>query len=159
MVTEAVSGWPVKPRIVIEPADKDAAFRTARAALAASGTVTLELAFAGIPTIGAYRIPAVEAAAFRLMANHSLTTVILANLVLGENVVPQYLQGDCTADRMAAGLIPLLGDTPERRRQTDAFARIDAIMETTAGRPSDRAAEAVLRRLGHRLGHGRPGVH
>ena len=60
-VREAVAGWKVVPRVVVDPAEKWAAFRRARAALAASGTVTLELALAGIPTVAAYRMSPVEA--------------------------------------------------------------------------------------------------
>lgn len=141
-VRTAVSDWPVRPRIVLDAADKQAAFRTARAALAASGTVTLELALAQVPTVAAYRIPAWEGAVFRAMA--SIDTVILANLVLGEKAVPEYLQGECTPDRLAAALVPLFADTPERRRQRDAFTRLDAIMDVRSDPPSVRAARAVL---------------
>ena len=136
-------GWPVRPRIVVDADEKHAAFRTARAALAASGTVTLELALAQVPMVAAYRVPAWEAALFRLHG-HASTRVILANLVLGENVVPEYLQSDCTPDRLAAALVPLLADTPERRRQLEAFARLDAIMDIGGEPPSVRAARAVL---------------
>ena len=66
-VREAVAGWAVTPRIVVEPATKWAAFRTARAALAASGTVTLELALAGVPTIAAYRLSLIEELVARLI--------------------------------------------------------------------------------------------
>jgi lipid-A-disaccharide synthase len=141
-VTAAVASWPVHPRIVIGAEEKHTAFRTARAALAASGTVTLELALAQVPTVAAYRIPAWEGAVFRLMAH--IDTVILANLVLGEKVVPEYLQGDCTPDRLALALVPLLADTPERRRQLEAFARLDTIMDLSGEPPSRRAAHAIL---------------
>jgi lipid-A-disaccharide synthase len=143
-VAEATAAWPVRPRIVVDPADKDAAFRAARAALAASGTVTLELAFAGVPTVAAYRVPAWEGSLFRLLASRYIDTVILANLVLGEKTVPELLQGDCTPERLAAGLIPLIADTPARRRQIEAFARIDTVMQVDAGAPSLRAAAAIL---------------
>ena len=70
--------------------------------------------------------------------------MILAILVLGENVVPEFLQRDCTPDRLAAALVPLLRDTPERRRQLEAFARLERIMDLSAEPPSVRAARAVL---------------
>jgi lipid-A-disaccharide synthase len=140
-VRAATADWPVRPRIVVDRAEKYAAFRTARAALAASGTVTLELALAQVPTVAAYRIPAWEGAVFRLMT--SINSVILANLVLGENAVPEFLQGECTPDRIAGGLIPLLSDTPERAAQLTAFARLDAVMDLEAAAPSERAANAV----------------
>lgn len=141
-VREATAGWPVPPRIVVDPADKLSAFRTARAALAASGTVTLELALAGVPTVAAYRVVGWEAAIARRLIK--VPSVILANLVLGENVVPEYLQEACTPANLAAALAPLLGDTPERRRQLDAFARLDAVMEIGTADPAARAAAIVL---------------
>ena len=85
-----MADWPVKPRIVDSEADKLEAFRNARAALAASGTVTLELALAGVPIIAAYRGSAIEAFAARKLIR--LHMFILANLVLGEMIVPEYLQ-------------------------------------------------------------------
>jgi lipid-A-disaccharide synthase len=142
---DAVAGWTVTPRIVVEPAEKWAAFRNARAALAASGTVTLELALAGVPMIAAYRLHAVEAVIARLIRIQSrLPSVILANLVAGENIVPELLQEDCTPDKLATALVPLLTDTPERRRQIDGFRRLDDIMAIGSTAPSAKAATIVL---------------
>ena len=90
-----------------------------------------------MPTVAAYRF-AWEGCVIRMMVALS-TPCILANLVLGENVVPEFLQGDCTPDRLAARSFPLLGDTPERRRQLEAFARLDAIMDLSGEPPSARA--------------------
>ena len=144
-VREAVAGWTVAPRIVVDPAEKWAAFRRARAALAASGTVTLELALAGIPTVAAYRMSPVEWIIVRLKRMRStLPSVILANLVLGENVIPELLQSDCTPERLAEALLPLLSDTPQRQRQIAAFGRLDAIMAIGGEAPSDKAAAIVL---------------
>ena len=118
----------------------------ARAALTKSGTSTLELAVAGVPMVAAYKVPLLEELVARLLVK--VQSVILANLVLGENVVPELLQRDATAERLAAALVPLLGDTPERRRQIDAFGRLDAIMEIGHATPSDRAAAVVLDCIG-----------
>jgi lipid-A-disaccharide synthase len=143
-VRAGVADWPVKPRIVIDPAEKWTAFRSARAALAASGTVTLELALAGVPLVAAYRLPLIEEIVARLAGlRKRLSSVILANLVIGENVVPEFLQRDCTPQKLAAALVSLLNDTPERSRQTQAFARLDAIM-TLNEPPSIKAAAMVL---------------
>jgi lipid-A-disaccharide synthase len=143
-VAAGVANWAVKPRIVTEPAEKWAAFRNARAALAASGTVTLELALAGVPTVAAYRLTLVEEIIARVARiKQRLASIILANLVLGENIVPELLQHDCTPERLAAALAPLLSDTPEWRRQIGAFARLDSIMALDT-LPSARAAAVVL---------------
>jgi lipid-A-disaccharide synthase len=143
-IRAGVASWAVQPRIVIEPADKWAAFRSARAALAASGTVTLELALSGVPTAAAYRLSLFEEVIVRLLRLPDISTVILANLVIGENVVPEFLQRDCTPEKLADALVPLVFDTPQRRRQLDAFARLDAIMGIGTASPSNQAAAIVL---------------
>jgi len=144
-VRDTVAGWPIVPRVVVEPAEKWAAFRSARAALAASGTVTLELALAGVPTVAAYRVTLFEEMVARLARLQArLTTVILANLVIGENVVPEFLQRDCTPQKLADALVPLLSDTPQRLRQVEAFGRLDRIMAPGAAVPSAMAAATVL---------------
>jgi lipid-A-disaccharide synthase len=64
--------------------------------------------------------------------------------LLGENVVPELLQHHCTAENLASALIPLFAEGPERRRQLDAFSRLDGIMEIGASKPAVRAADIVL---------------
>ena len=134
--------WKLPARILVDAGEKQATFRTARAALAKSGTVTLELALAGVPMVTGYKVSLVEEVIGRRMIR--VPSVILANLVLGENVIPEFLQSDCNAAKLADALAPLLRDGPERRRQVEAFARLDAIMQIGTARPSDRAAEIVL---------------
>jgi lipid-A-disaccharide synthase len=144
-VADGVRSWKVAPRIVIGEQEKRAAFRIARAALAKSGTVTLELALAGVPMVTAYRTGAVEA--WILLRAINLQSVILANLVVGENVVPEFLQQDCTPEKLSQALREVLGDSPARRRQVEAFVKIDAIMSTGNQSPSVRAADIVLATL------------
>jgi lipid-A-disaccharide synthase len=144
-VRERVAGWAVQPKVVVEASEKWAAFRRARAALAASGTVTLELALSGVPMVAAYRlhfIEAVVARAIRLRAR--LPSVILANLVIGENVVPELLQEDCTPEKLADALAAVVGDTEQRRRQIAGFQRLDEIMKIGGTSPSANAAGLVL---------------
>jgi lipid-A-disaccharide synthase len=145
-VKQATAIWAAPPRVIVDEQEKYAAFRTARAALAKSGTVTLELAVAGVPMVAAYKVSAIEAMIARRFIG--VPSVILANLVLQENVIPEFLQEACTAENLSAALLPLLSDTPERRRQLEAFARLDALMEIGAADPSARAAEIVLRVAG-----------
>jgi lipid-A-disaccharide synthase len=142
MIADAIRDWPVQPRVVIGEEAKRAAFRSARAAFAKSGTVTLELALAQVPMVAAYRAGAVEAWIARRVIRSS--SVILANLVVGENVVPEFIQDDCTAAKLAPALRDVLAETPLRRRQSETFARIDAIMSTGARTPSARAADVIL---------------
>ena len=141
-VREGVKSWKVVPRIVVGEQEKRAAFRIATAALAKSGTVTLELALAGVPMVTAYRTGALEA--FVVRRTITVTSVILANLVIGENVVPEFLQEDCTADKLAGALAEVLSDSLVRRRQLEGFARLDGILSTGNQAPSVRAADIVL---------------
>ncbi|MGB8399464.1 lipid-A-disaccharide synthase [Bradyrhizobium sp.] len=141
-IAEALEQWPLQPKIVVGEQDKRAAFRIARAALAKSGTVTLELALAGVPMVAAYRTGAAEAWILRRAIK--VSSVILANLVIGENVVPEFLQEDCTPEKLAHALREVLGDSVSRRKQVEAFAKIDRIMSTGKQPPSVRAADIVL---------------
>ncbi len=145
-VREAVASWPVPVRVVTDSGAKDAAFRTARAALTKSGTSTLELALAGVPMVAAYRVPLIEEIVARLLIK--TPSVILANLVLGEDIVPEVLQRDCKADRLSAAVLPLLDDSPQRRLQIKAFTGLDASMQLDGAPPSERAAHAVLKFCG-----------
>jgi len=140
-IKAAIESWPVKPRIVTAEAEKFAAFRRARAALAASGTVTLELALSHVPMVAAYKVPFVEEIVVRALTQ--VSSAILPNLILGESVVPEFLQRRCTAENLSAALEPLLGDSPERQRQLDAFARLDEILDTGGEEPSAKAARIV----------------
>jgi lipid-A-disaccharide synthase len=142
VVRQAIASWRVPARIVTEATEKDAAFRHARAALSKSGTSTLELAVAGVPMVAAYKVSLLEELIGRMFIR--VPSYILANLVLGENVVPEFLQHHCTAENLAAALQPLLGDTPERQAQIAAFGRLDSIMNIPHAVPSDRAAALVL---------------
>jgi lipid-A-disaccharide synthase len=141
--------WSVKPRIVEGEAAKWAAFRQADAALAASGTVTLELGISGVPMVVAYRVSKIEEVLKYLIKAPS---IVLTNLVLGENVIPELIQWDCTPENLADALLPLLSDTPQRQRQIEAFGRLDDLMRIGDEAPSERAArivEGVLTRRGN----------
>jgi lipid-A-disaccharide synthase len=142
LVREEIASWRVPARVVSDPAEKDAAFRGARAALTKSGTSTLELAIAGVPMVAAYKVPLLEEMIARLLIK--VDTAVLANLMLGEKVVPEFLQRDCTAETLAVALTPLLTDTPQRRAQTAALARLDAVMSIGRTSPAARAAALVL---------------
>ena len=141
-VLAATANWVVRPKVVVEAAQKWAAFRIARAALAKSGTVTLELALSGVPMVAAYKVSLFDEIIARIAIN--VPSVILTNLVIGENVVPELLQRDCTPGGLADALAPLLTGGAERERQVTAFARLDSIMEVGTASPSRRAAEIVL---------------
>jgi lipid-A-disaccharide synthase len=139
---EATASWAPTPRIVIDEAEKLAAFRRARGALAASGTVTLELALSQVPMIGAYRFPAWEAFLARRLIKAPF--FLLPNLILDRRAIPELFQEEVTPDRLAATFAPLLGETRARAEQLAAFAEIDRRMQVVGETPSQRAARIVI---------------
>ncbi len=145
-IREGVAGWPVVPEIVEGEAAKLALFRRARAALAASGTVTLELALSGVPMVVAYRVSKLEE---QLKHVINAPSIVLPNLILEANAIPELLQDDADPSRLAAALRPLLWDSPERRTQLAALQRLEGLMTLPDGEtPSRLAAEIVLRVTG-----------
>ncbi len=141
LIEQALVGWPQLPHLIEGESDKFRAFKLAHAALAASGTVTLELGVTGAPMVAAYRVDALAARLRFLMKVHS---IVLANLVLGENAFPEFIQEDCTPAKLSAAIAPLLKETPERAMQLAALAKIREKMFLPEGSPSGKAADAVL---------------
>jgi lipid-A-disaccharide synthase len=146
-IERATLAWPVRPKIVLGEAEKLAAFRRAHAALAASGTVTLELALSHVPMVVAYKVSKLEE---QLKYVIKVPSIVLANLVLSENVIPELIQWDCTPEKLTAALLPLLGDTPARRRQAEAFDRMSGLLDTGSETPSARAARIVAETMERR---------
>ncbi|WP_457104552.1 lipid-A-disaccharide synthase [Methylobacterium sp. P5_C11] len=144
LLERMAADWPVPVRIVTGEAPKYAAFREARAALAASGTVTLELALAGVPMVVAYKVSRAEEIIARRLIQ--VPSIVLPNLILAENAMPEFVQAACTPGPLAEALRPLLVGGAERDAQLAALARIDGRMRLAeADTPSRAAARIVLR--------------
>lgn len=141
-VIEGLEGWPENVTLITDEEDKFRAFKIATAALAASGTVTLELAMTATPMIVAYKYD------FYL---HLLRPLIkaeyfaLANHILGKKAFPELIQSDCTAENIATALSPLFKTTSkERNNQCQDLSRIDHKLFAAGERPSLAAAEKIL---------------
>ena len=98
--------------------------------------------WSGVPMVTAYRVGTAEA--FILRRAIRVSSVILANLVIGKDVIPEFLQEDCTPENLSRALGEVLSDSPLRREQIAAFATLDEIMSTGDQPPSVRAADIVL---------------
>jgi lipid-A-disaccharide synthase len=146
LVQNAAANWTVRPRLITNEEEKLAAFRCARAALAKSGTVTLELALAGVPMVTAYKGSTIEAMIGQAVVK--LPSIILANLVLDDTVVPEFIQARCKPDFLAPALLEILADGPARKRQLAAFAKLDKIMSMGERSPSQCAADVVMAMMG-----------
>jgi lipid-A-disaccharide synthase len=147
-VRARAASWPVAPRIVLGEAARYEAFRIGRAALAASGTVTLELALAGVPLIGAYRVGIVEEQLKHLI---KVPSILLPNLILADRAIPEKLQRDCNPATLAAEVAAIMRDGPGRAAQVEALQRLDKAMRLhDGGAPSAHAARAVLETIAAR---------
>jgi lipid-A-disaccharide synthase len=142
-----VAGWPVQPEIVVGAEAKAAAFRAARAAMAASGTVTLELALAGVPMVVAYRLDRFYRQVKRLNRVVKIVTapsMVLANIIVGRNAIPELLDEEVTAEALAGHALALLADGAPRERQLAALAEVADKMAVAGVSPSARAASEIL---------------
>lgn len=141
-----VANWAV-PVDVVSGADARAkAFAASIAALASAGTVSLELALAGVPGIGIY-VP--DAAQMRVFERAGRPNVLLPNIVLGEQVVPEVVPGENYAQRALAALRGLLDAPDKRTRQREGFVRLAELMRKgVPGQEKKDAAERVLFHLG-----------
>ncbi|MDX2484179.1 MAG: lipid-A-disaccharide synthase [Pseudodonghicola sp.] len=150
MVREMVAAWPGAP-LILDPRDRDAetaqadkraAFAAADLALAASGTVALELAAAATPMVMAYKVNWLTWQLARRMMR--IDTANLVNLVSETRVVPECLGPDCRPDLIAETVLRVL-DQPEA--QKDAMALTMDRLGLGGEAPGLRAARAVLERL------------
>lgn len=145
-VAEAVraraADWPTPIHILGSEADKFAAFDAADAALAASGTVTTELALSGTPMVVAYKLGWLTYKLARPFITAKFAT--LGNIILDRLAIPELIQNDCTGEKLAAALLPLLSDTPERAKQIGDLKEVAAKLGVGGEEPSLRAARALL---------------
>ncbi len=142
-VEAMIASWPVKPRVVTGDEEKSAAFRAARAALAASGTVTLELALSRTPTVVAYKVPKIEEWIARRLIQVKM--VAQPNIILGEPAFPELLQDQANGPLLAERLAEIVEDSAERRRQLEAVGRLAQKLALSGDqRPSEKAADAIL---------------
>ncbi len=139
---DQTSAWPVIPELV-DSADNMDTFAGARAALATSGTVALELALHKVPMIMAYRLDPVGRMLTRLITTWS---AVLPNHILDRVLVPEEHNEMVIPERLARYLERLLADSPERSSQLKGFDELVKAMETKQP-PGELAAEIILRHV------------
>jgi lipid-A-disaccharide synthase len=142
LVTAAAKDWPVPALVLRGQQEKYDAFAASNVALAASGTVALELALAGLPAIIAYRVNPLTQALLRRIVK--VRYAHLLNIILGREAVPELLQQDCTPAKLAEAVGRLLDDAAARQVQIAACR--EALTELGYGglSPGLRAADEVL---------------
>jgi len=145
-IEAAAAAWPGRALVVREAGEKFDAFAAAGAALAASGTVALELALSRCPAVIAYRAHPLTAAIVRRLVR--VDRVSLANLLLRRDVQPELLQQRCRADLLAGALEPMLARSDDAGRA--AATELRRLLGGEGEAPSERAARLVLDSAGWR---------
>lgn len=147
-VTQAVNTWGV-PVVVVEGlAEKRGAFAAARVALAASGSVTLELAMARVPVIVAYKLSPVSAYVATKFLGLKLRYISLVNILADKPIIPEYIQSNCRPEALVKAIEGLLVEGPERDEQIRNLTQAMGFLGLGGASPSDRAADAVLKATG-----------
>jgi lipid-A-disaccharide synthase len=147
-IAAAAAAWPVPVHVVQGEGEKFDAMAASQVALAASGTVALELALAGVPMVVAYRLnPLSWALVSRLVR---VDYVNMINLLLDRAAVPELLQKECRGEPLAAEVARLLEDEALCSAQRTAAGEALALLAPGQESPSDRAAETVLKIIGTR---------
>jgi len=146
MVRDLVQGWPIVPQTIEEPGLKRAAFAAADVAIAASGTVSLELAANSCPMVIAYDMHPLTLWLMRRAAR--VDTVTLVNLVAGSRTVPEFIGERCRADLIAPAVLDLLrpGSATDAAQRT-AMATTMLRLGRGGEAPGVRAARSVLAAL------------
>ncbi len=147
-VRAAVATWPGSPIVVESIEEKHHAFAASTVALAASGTVNLELAVAGVPFAIAYRVSRLSYLIGKMMVK--VPSIVMTNILLKRNVIAEFLQDRCRADLIAAEIGRLLDDPDARRAQVEATAEAARLLGKGGPPPSERAAKILLDLVGRR---------
>ncbi|MBX7247697.1 MAG: lipid-A-disaccharide synthase [Caulobacteraceae bacterium] len=145
-VADFVRGWvaglPFRAHLIEGDGPKHDAMLGSTVALACSGTVSIELALAGLPMVIAYRLDPLTYA----IAMHMVRTpwITLFNIAARDRIAPEFVQGDANPDTLAAAVARRLEDPALRRRQVERQNEALDLMGRGLGDPSDKAAEAIL---------------
>jgi len=141
-IISETADWPVKVLCIEGDDEKFSAFAASDVALAASGTVSLELAMAETPAVIAYKVSPVTAWLARRLLKTPYASLI--NVVLEREAVPEYLQENCRAENLCEGLLKLLSDDQIRTRQIEDMNEALKRMGRDGPSPSGRAADTIL---------------
>jgi lipid-A-disaccharide synthase len=141
-VSHTVRGWKNNVLVVEGEKDKFDAMAASNIALAASGTVALELALARVPTVIAYRVNVITS--WIVKALIKIPYANLVNVLLNREAVPEFIQGKCTGDNLANALENLLEDVVVYEAQQTAADDAMKLLKAGDVLPSDVAAKTIL---------------
>jgi len=134
--------WPLPVTFVEGDDDKYDAFAASRAALACSGTIAVELAMARLPAAIAYKVSDVTAFLYRRLIKGKYANLV--NIMHDRPIVPEFIQENCTPDKLASAMHELLTDAAARQRQIAGLTDVAGWLGAGQFVPSERAAQTVL---------------
>ncbi len=150
LVRSLTEGWQIKPDILVGQGAKWSAFAEADAAMAASGTVILELGLAGVPVVSTYKT---EWLAKFVLSRIKIWTAALPNLIADYAVLPELINDVLRPGLLARYMERLSNETPERAAMIAGYDLVWERMQTLEP-PGDKAAQIVLDVLAHKkTGH------
>ncbi len=141
-VAAATAGWPTSLHILEGETDKYAAFDAADVALAASGTVTAELALSHTPMVVGYKVGGLTYFLSKFLM--TVTHITLVNILLKREAVPEFLQSRATPENLAAAVEQLLRDDSACAAQIEAMKEFGRLLGEDDEAPSLRAARVLL---------------
>ncbi len=146
-VRDGVSQWPVPVSVIVDNNEKADAFAASDGALAASGTVALELAIAGIPAVIGYRFNALTTWIARRVVRTPYASLV--NIALNRCAIPECLLDDCTVENLTHEVKSILMDPDAKQAQLDAYDQAKDLFRVGTTSPGEQAALTVLRVIGH----------
>jgi lipid-A-disaccharide synthase len=141
-IVRAVESWNVNVIVVEGVASKFSAMAASNVALAASGTVALELALARVPSVIAYKVNTITSWIVKFLVSGKY--VNLVNVLLNKEAVPEFLQGECNGKNLAESIDNLLKDQKVYKAQQSSGDEAISLLRCKEGSPSDLAASTVL---------------
>jgi lipid-A-disaccharide synthase len=141
-VREVAQDWPTPITLIEGDEEKFNSFDAMEVALAASGTVSTELALASVPTIIAYKVGPITGFIFERLVNVPHATLI--SIVLGREIFPEFIQGECTSENLTKELNLLINNDRAKDKQRKDMSHALKLMGQGATSPSARAASAIV---------------
>jgi len=141
VVEELCAPWGAQVLVVDGAKERYDAFAASDLALAASGTVTLELAYAGVPSVVIYQVGKLTGEIARRMIRIEHASIV--NIVAGRLIFPEFLQSRCRPELIAESLQGLLDDPERARKSGEDARRVASDIAGGGDKPSTRAARAI----------------
>ncbi|MBP7704372.1 MAG: lipid-A-disaccharide synthase [Caulobacter sp.] len=148
LIKDQVGDWPYRVSLIEDEQLKDDAFVAGTVALACSGTVTTELALAGVPVVVAYKLGGLTHSILKLLFKSPWITMF--NIAAKDFVAPEYVQDQCTPENLAGAVNERLNDPILRARQIAAQNAALAAMGRGGPDPAEIAADTILKLLAER---------